>query len=109
MKSLRLAQFAAYRRLFGAPAAHRLVEGWRVLSREPEVLRDLCALGHLFESDIDPRTGQIYGPEVLIARAARKSMALALLARAEVTQDEMNQIRQGDRGNVAQDDDGDGE
>lgn len=105
---LRLAQFAAYRRLFGAGAADQLVEGWRELRKQREVVRDLCLLGHLFESDVDPATGQIYGAEVLIARAARKSMALALLARAEITQDEMNEIRQGDRGYVKADVDGDG-
>ena len=106
MRMLRLAQFAAYRRLFGTGAADHLAQGWRELSRKPELVRDLCLLGHIFEPDVDPATGQIYRAEVLIARAARKSMALALLARAEITQDEMNEIRQGDRGYVETDVDG---
>lgn len=109
MRGLRLAQFAAYRRLFGPGPADQLVDGWRALGDRPELVRDLCHLGHLFESDVDPATGQIYEPPVLIARAARKSMALALLARAEITEGEMNLVRQGDRGNVEQGMDGDGQ
>jgi hypothetical protein len=73
------------------------------------MIRDLCHMGHLFEPDIDPETGQIYAAEVLIARAARKSMALALLARAEITQEEMNMVRRRDRGNGDTTDEGMGE
>lgn len=93
MRALRLSAMAAYQQLFGRPAVTRLAEGWRQI-RSPEVIRDLCVLGHLFEPDIDPATGRLYPTDELIARAARKSMALALLARAEITHEELNMIRQ---------------
>lgn len=96
MRAIRLAALQGYRALFGMPRTDALVRGWRELARSsPEAIRDLCALGHIFEPDIDPTTGNIYPAEVLIARAARKSMALALLARAEVTNEELNHIRKG--------------
>lgn len=93
MRALRLASLAAYRHLFGWRAVTRLAEGWRVLAQHPEVIRDLCALGHIFEPDIDPATGAVLSHDALVARAARKSMALLLLARAEVTHEELNLIR----------------
>ncbi|MES2667452.1 MAG: hypothetical protein V4712_15240 [Pseudomonadota bacterium] len=93
MKPIRLAALSAYRALFGMRRTDALVHGWRELRQHPEVIRDLCLLGHLFEPDIDPATGQMYPAETLTARAARKSMALALLARAEITNAELTLIR----------------
>ena len=93
MRALRLAALQAYRNLFGWNAATRLAEGWRHLAVQPEVIRDLCHLGHIFEPDIDPATGAIFSHDELVARAARKSMALLLLARAEITHEELNLIR----------------
>lgn len=95
MQPIRLAALAAYRMLFGMRRTDALVRGWRVLNAHPEAIRDLCTLGHIFEPDIDPATGKLYDAPELIARAARKSMALALLARAEITNDELNAIRTG--------------
>lgn len=95
MRAIRLAALQGYRALFGMSRTDALVRGWRELARSPEAIRDLCILGHIFEPDIDPATGRIYPAEDLIARAARKSMALTLLARAEVTNEELNLIRKG--------------
>lgn len=96
MQPLRLAVAQAYARLFGPDRLSALAEGWRKMRHDPEVIRDLLTLGHVFEPDIDPATGRLFdGPE-LIARAARKSMALTLLAQAEITHEELNHIRQGD-------------
>lgn len=92
MRALRFASLSAYRHLFGWRATTRLAEGWRVLAQHPEVIRDLCALGHIFEIDTSP-TGEALPHDELVARAARKSMALLLLARAEVTHEELNLIR----------------
>lgn len=97
MRAIRLHALAAYQALFGRPAVTRLAEGWRVMARHREVVHDLCVLGHIFEPDIDPATGRLYPTDELIARAARKSMVLALLARAEITHDELNMIREGQR------------
>ncbi len=97
MQALRLAQLRALRLLHGRGWFRRataLAEGWRILRQHPEVLRDLATLGHLYEPDIEPTTGRLYPPDELIARAARKSLVLMLLARAEVTHDELNAIRQ---------------
>lgn len=94
MRAVRLAAMAAYQALYGRRAVTRLAEGWRQMRLSPEVVRDLCVLGHLFEPDVDPATGRIYPADELIARSARKSMALALLARAEITHEELNMIRQ---------------
>ncbi|WP_226779011.1 hypothetical protein [Oceaniglobus trochenteri] len=94
MQALRLATLSGIARLFGKPRAIRIARGWRELARDPDLVRDLCTLGHLFESDIDPATGRIYDADELRERAARKSMALALLARAEITHSELNAIRQ---------------
>lgn len=98
MRAFRLAALAAYRELMiqlgrHPRAADHLVQGWRDMRRHPEVIRDLCILGHLFEPDIDPATGRLYDGHELAARAARKSMALALLARAEITNEELSTIR----------------
>ena len=97
MQAIRLAALGAYRALFGMSRTDALVRGWRQLALSREAIADLCTLGHIFEPDIDPATGAIYPAEVLIARAARKSMALALLARAEITNEELNLIRKEDR------------
>jgi hypothetical protein len=98
MRALRLAALAAYRELMVATgrsprAADHLVHGWREMRRHPEVIRDLCTMGHLFEPDTDPETGLTYPDAELRVRSARKSMALALLARAEITNDELSIIR----------------
>lgn len=108
MQGLRLAALGAYRALFGMPRTDALVRGWRDLSRHPEAIRDLCMLGHIFEADIDPATGKLYDAPELIARAARKSLALTLLARAEVTNDELNQIRKENLYAYGETDDADG-
>jgi hypothetical protein len=105
MRALRLAAMAAYQHLFGRRGVTALAEGWRKMRHDPQVIHDLCVMGHLFEPDIDPETGRLYQGEELIARAARKSFALALLARAEITQDELNMIRQ--EGHRYEQDDGD--
>ena len=75
MHSLRLRIFTAIRAYFGAP--------------------HLVHLGHLFEDElINPETGTVYTHEELLIRAARKALVLQLLARAEITHDELNHIRQ---------------
>jgi len=96
MRRLRLAALNAYREVFGMPRTDHLCEGWRKLAQEPEVIRDLVALGHLYEPDIDPDTGELYPDSELRVRAARKAMALQLLARAEISHEELNLIRQKD-------------
>lgn len=97
MRALRLAQFRALRLIFGEGLwwrrATALAEGWRILRSQPGVVADLAMLGHLFEPDIDPATGLVYPHDELVARAARRSMALVLLARAEITHEELNLIR----------------
>lgn len=98
MRAIRLAYMAAHQALFGRRATTALAEGWRHMRQHPQVIRDLCILGHLFEPDIDPETGRLYPTDELIARAARKSFALGLLARAEITHDELNMIREGHEG-----------
>ncbi|MES2667922.1 MAG: hypothetical protein V4712_17695 [Pseudomonadota bacterium] len=97
MQALRIASLAAYRALFGWRRTTALAEGWRIMRQHREVLHDLCVMGHLFEPDIDPATGRLYEGGELTARAARKSFALMLLARGEVTQDELNHIRMENR------------
>lgn len=108
MRRLRLAALSAYRELFGMPRADHLCEGWRKLAQEPEVISDLVTLGHLFEPDIDPDTGELYPDAELRVRAARKAMALQLLARAEITHEELNLIRQKDDDYEYFDEDADG-
>jgi hypothetical protein len=93
MRALRLAAIAAYRKLFGQRRTDHLLHGWREMRRHPEVIRDLCTLGHIYEADVDPETGQLYDDRELRARSARKSMVLALLARAEITDEELSIIR----------------
>ncbi|GAB1361819.1 hypothetical protein MASR1M32_10550 [Rhodobacter sp.] len=105
MRAVRLAALAAYQQLFGRRAVTALAEGWRKMRHDPQVIHDLCILGHIFEPDIDPATGRLYPPDELIARAARKSFALALLARAEITHDELNMIREGQGYGQTDDDD----
>ena len=97
MRTLRLSQFRALRLLFGEGRwwgrVTALAEGWRVMRLHPEVMRDLVLLGHIFEPDIDPATGKIHDHDELVARAARRSLVLMLLARADITHDELNLIR----------------
>jgi hypothetical protein len=93
MQAFRIAALARVRAVFGQPHVDRLCEGWRLLARTPEVIRDLCVLGHLFEPDTDPATGRLYDDIELRARAARKALVLQLLARADITHDELNMIR----------------
>lgn len=100
MRALRLAHLSAVRALFGWRRTYALTEGWREMRVHGAVVKDLCHLGHLFEPDIDPETGRLFPSDELIARAARRSMALALLARAEITHEELNLIRQGDTDDV---------
>ncbi len=93
MRSLRLASLGAVARLFSFARAARLSDAWRELATQPEIVRDLTYLGHLFEADIDPATGSVYEHDELTARGARKSMVLAIFARAEISHDELNHIR----------------
>lgn len=94
MQHFRLASVRAIKNLFGFRHAAALTHEWRQMARRPNIVSDLCMLGHIFESDTDPETGRLYPSDELIARAARKSFALILLARAEITHAELNQIRQ---------------
>lgn len=94
MNPSRLAALSAVKRLFGMGRVDRLSDGWRRLKQEPDVIRDLSALGHLFEPDIDPDTGDMLPERELVARAARKALVLQLFARADITRDELNFIRQ---------------
>lgn len=96
MRRFRLAALNAYREMFGMVRTDHLCEGWRKLAQEPEVISDLVTLGHLFEPDIDPDTGELYPDSELRVRAARKAMSLQLLARAEITHEDLNLIRQKD-------------
>ncbi len=94
MQSLRLAALGAIHALFGERQMVAVATGWRTLAQDQAVIQDLIHLGHVFEDpQIDPETGKIYSHEDLLARAARKGLVLQLLARAEVTQDELNLIR----------------
>ena len=94
MRALRLASLLGVKSLFGQSRVDRLSDQWRKLSAHPDIVKDLVVLGHLFEPDIDPETGRLYPPDELAARAARKSLVLQLLARGEITQDELHLIRQ---------------
>lgn len=93
MALFRITSLARVKAVFGQPHVDRLCEGWRLLARTPEVIRDLCTLGHIFEPDTDPATGRLYDDAELRARAARKALVLQLLARAEITHDELDMIR----------------
>jgi hypothetical protein len=106
MRIFRIVSLARVKAVFGQPHVDRLCEGWRLLARTPEVIRDLCVLGHLFEPDTDPATGRLYDNDELRARAARKALVLQLLARADITHDELNMIRKDDNNDLAGFDDG---
>lgn len=101
MQPMRLSIFSAIRAYFGEAHMFALAESWREIRTHRAVIEDLVHLGHLFEDPlIDPETGTVYTHDEMIARAARKALVLQLLARAEVTHDELNFIRQtGDTGN----------
>lgn len=101
MQRLRLPLFKAIAEYFGERHAFALAEGWREVRNHAPVVEDLVHLGHLFEDPlIDPETKTVFTHDELIARAARKALVLQLLARAEITHDELNHIRkQGDTGN----------
>lgn len=106
MQAFRLASVRALKSLFGFRRTAALSADWRELARRPSIVSDLCMLGQIFEPDIDPETGRLYPSDELIARAARKSFALTILARAEITHAELNQIRQeGDDYDLYDDDD----
>lgn len=93
MNPYRIAVLSAVKRVFGMGRVDRLSQGWRKLAQDPDVISDLCVLGHLHEPDIDPDTGDMLPERELVARAARKALVLQLLARAEVTRAEINSIR----------------
>lgn len=106
MRSIRRAVIQACDYLYGRNRTDALVEGWRHLREHPEVMRDLAILGHLNEPDINPETGELYPPNALIERAARRSLILGIFARAEVTEDELTLIRQGETNETEQSIDG---
>jgi hypothetical protein len=94
MHTLRHALFSAIKDGFGMRRADALAESWREIRNHGNVIEDLVHLGHLFEPGLnDPETGKPFSHDELIARAARKDLALQLLARAEITPDELNFIR----------------
>jgi hypothetical protein len=96
-RPLRLRVVAALQLLFGPSRRDEVIQGWRDLRARPGVIADLCTLGHVFETDIDPATGRMVDDRELVARAARRSLVLVLLARAEITNDELTLIRQENR------------
>lgn len=96
MKALRLDILRRLKALHGRNGMSRTIEGWRRALAQPGVAEDLCVMGHVFEPDTDPETGRLYDDAELRARAARRSLVLHLLARGEVSQDELNLIRQED-------------
>ncbi|MDW3181769.1 hypothetical protein [Roseobacter sp.] len=100
MLALRLSMLKSVKDYFSMQRADALATSWHQLRQHPEVIEDLVHLGHLFEDPlIDPGTGAVYPHEELIIRATRKALVLQLLARAEITHDELNLIRQqGDTG-----------
>ncbi|MEO0385894.1 MAG: hypothetical protein AAF234_20360, partial [Pseudomonadota bacterium] len=108
---LRLAAFSALYQLFSDRHAAAVAEGWHALAEYPALIEDLMHLGHMGEDPLtNPETGTVYTHEELIARAARQALVQQLLARAEITQDELNYIRKtGDTGyEIPTFDDGDG-
>ncbi|MEL6886894.1 MAG: hypothetical protein AAFP87_20470 [Pseudomonadota bacterium] len=111
MRALRMAAIAAVERVFGRQHTDELCSAWREIASHPSVVSDLVTLGHLFEDQlINPETGAMYSADERLVRAARKSLVLQLLARAEITYDELNFIRKtGDTGDeiLAFDDSGD--
>mgnify|MGYP001796172323 CR=1 FL=1 len=95
MHSLRLRIFTAIRAYFGEPHTFARAEGWRELRKDGLIIEDLVHLGHLFEDPLtNPKSVTVYTHDELVARAARKALVLQLLARAEITHDELNHIRQ---------------
>lgn len=76
----------------GDQSATNTILAWQRVQSDPDVMRDLASLGHLFETDIDPDTGQLYPDNELRARAARKSLALVLFARMGTTHDDLLQL-----------------
>ena len=109
MAALRLSIMERVAAVFGINRAAQIAQGWRDVAQDPELVMDLSHLGHLFEDPLyDPESGDMFTDHELRVRAARKALVLQILARAEITRDELNDIRKlGETGNeISFDDDG---
>jgi hypothetical protein len=88
-RSARIGLYARTARLFGRDRARRLSAGWRAaLTAHPELVADLYALGFLAQAHVHPDGTALSAPETDRREGAR-FLALAILARAQITELEM--------------------
>ncbi|MFK5997859.1 MAG: hypothetical protein QM492_07095 [Rhodobacterales bacterium] len=82
---------------YGLSKTEAISDGWKTaVGKNKAMIQDLAVLGHLYEPDFDEETGKVLPHDELVVRAARKAFALQLLARAEVSQDDLAQLRNED-------------